>query len=129
MGEIVFAIAYGLYCHLNLFEIAAFEKEAANSEIYEPRVVFFLAIHGENDDLDIRETRESLLGGLDAIHYGHGDVHEDDVWPCGHQMVDELLPVACLERHVSVAEAAQQSFEASTEKMVVVNEPDVHYSL
>ena len=55
------------------------DEELARAREHRPAEVVGLALDGHHDDRGVGDLRAQALRGLDAVHVGHVDVHQDDV--------------------------------------------------
>ncbi len=80
----------------------------------------------QRQEPDIRATLPELLGQLEAVHVGHGDVDDGDV---GLQPADDLESgCACpgLADDFEVGSALEQRFHACQDDRMVVDEDDTY---
>ncbi len=112
--------------HFDLLEVTTLEQEAAHTQVDKAGVILPIAIHREDDNLDVRVSTNGKLRSLHPVHLGHGDIHEDDIGRSGDQMIKEFLPVACLKSDICVTKTAKKGTETGTEKLMVVNKPYIH---
>jgi hypothetical protein len=63
--------------------------------------VLLVSHRGDHDDAGFGVLADDALGGLDAFHLGHGDVHEHDVGTGALILGDGGAAVASLARDLS----------------------------
>ena len=80
---------------------------------------------GDDDDArSLVADGGDLTGGLDAVHVGHLDVHEDHVWSGPTSGVDGFQPCRGLADDLDVVGLAQDHAETSPDEVVIVGEQD-----
>src|SRR3954452_8441617 len=63
---------------------------------------------------------EDVPGRLDAIHVGHVEVHDNDIWRCAGCERYRLFAVGCLADHCCIGEGGEQGAQPLAEDGVVV---------
>lgn len=100
------------------------EQEAARPRA-ERRVDVGVQVEGREDqDADVREVGADPPGGLDAVHLGHADVHEDDVGAFALGQRDRLGAVAGLADGAQARRGVDQDAEAAAQQGLVVGDED-----
>src|SRR5262249_59159747 len=76
----------------------------------------------ESENVDERELDAKTPRGLDAVHLGHGDVHEDDVGPQRARLSDRLESVGRVADDDKLRPLLQQFPEYLPHAGVIVND-------
>ena len=74
---------------------------SANAIRLEMAVKIVGYMHGEQNDGDLRLSFRDLLGGFEAVHHGHGNVHNDYVGLKLKRLFHCLLSVTSLRANTS----------------------------
>lgn len=103
------------------------EQEAARARAQ--RVVHDLVEVERGQHQDPRRVlgRGDRLGGGDAVHDGHPDVHEDDVRGSLRAQRDGRLAVGSLAHHVDVRLGAEDHLQAGADQRLVVGQDDADH--
>ena len=80
-----------------------------------------------SEPVSIRMRRPVVLGTdrlrrLDAVHHGHGDVHQHDVGPPPRRRRDGLLAVGCATRRARCGVAGEDRLQRLGEEPMVVRD-------
>src|SRR3712207_5643556 len=79
-------------------------------------------VAGEDDDRGPRQEVPDLARGADAVHPGHGDVHEHHVGLLLPAERDALLPVEGHPHHLDAGQHPDEAREAFGEEPLVVHD-------
>jgi hypothetical protein len=78
---------------------------------------------GEDEDLEVREAAR----GLQAVHHGHPDVHQDHVGPVALGRRDGLAPVVGLGDDLDRPCRFEHGLEAGAHQRLVVGDQDADH--
>src|SRR5829696_7890604 len=84
-------------------------------------VLVFLVAR-EDDDRGLRQKIPELARGADAVHLGHGDIHQDHVRLFFAAQLDALLAVVGYTDHLHAGQHVHEARNALGEKSLVVHD-------
>ena len=104
-----------------LFRFDVFEEETASTRGDGTCDEFFIIKGGEHDDLGVRVGGDELLRGLNAVEFGHLNVHEHNI---DGFLVRNLGAVGNLPTHFHVGLGINKQAKAGSDKGLVVSKTD-----
>ena len=75
----------------------------------------------ENDDLNLRMKIANFANGLEAIHAGHAEIHNDDIRMEILRLQDRFVAVSSLTADFDVEHGGQQGANAAANEVLIVN--------
>ena len=81
-------------------------------------------MHGQGDHLDARQFGQELMGGVDPVHVGHADIHDDQI---GRALLGQLhrrLAVGRLGHDLHIRLFLDEAPQALSDNLVIVGDQD-----
>src|SRR5947209_2834577 len=97
--KVVFTVRRGLDRGHELAAHGSFEDAAGGTCLDDLVKVQLVLMHGENDDMYLREAPADLGSGFKAVEIGHGNVHDNHMRLEAFDHVKRLAAIPCLTNH------------------------------
>ena len=75
----------------------------------------------DQDDVDFGDLSAEDAGGIEAVHAGHADVHEDDVGTGGVGLIDGLLAIGGFAADLPTGMAGKHGGDHAADACVVID--------
>ena len=102
--------------------VAAFGEKARGSGQLDRVELLRFHVRREPENLDERELGADAARGLDAVHPGHRDIHQDDIGPECVRLGNRLEPVADFAHHLELGPILKQLAEYLANAGVIVDQ-------
>jgi hypothetical protein len=79
-------------------------------------------VHGENQDVCIGRFFRNGSGNFQTIHFGHGEVEQDQVWFVSLDMLDSLEPGGCFTTDFQARLGFQQGAHAAAHDGMIIGD-------
>ena len=82
----------------------------------------------KQDIANPRRELEDLAHGVNPVHIGHGDIHDDDIGFELARLRNRIAPVVGLGNNLDAMRFLQQAFQTGAKNIVIIREnyPDRH---
>src|SRR6516164_105844 len=108
----------------DLLFAGAFEQVAAGAGAHRLEDGGVVVEHGQDQDVDVGAGLGERAGGVDAVAFGHVDVHDQHVWLKLFGQLDGLLAGGGLGDHLDAGQGAKGEAQPLPDHGVVVGDDD-----
>jgi len=120
IGKIVSIGKGRFYRRFYLFGFCIFEQVPGRTYFHQVYDKFFVIVHREHQNADIRVMLVNILRGLDTVHVRHLEIHQDDVRRGFRNHVYELLTVLSFPDDGKGRIVGEREDDALTKELVVI---------